>query len=210
MPAWCSLLLGQWCQSHLSIWSRWPLRKEGHSIERSWRWCSLRNREVNWTTCCSCSSKADTRMGERMSLCTLCIWPRRGANRLRVDSCQMQFTCTSWRLSAAAAAAKSLQSCLDSHQMQKLHKVFDGDWINHQLLTAQVYRIFSICYPPDDVGEEFTHGPFLETKFYEHLQGSQGYSFPYTVLRLWCHQWAWGPTDHVSRSHAPEVLASIP
>lgn len=63
--------------------------------------------------------------GERMSLCTLCIWPRRGSKTGSGRTAARCIPCTSWRHN------------LKWHQMQ-LHNVFDEDWINHQLLTAQL------------------------------------------------------------------------
>ena len=60
------------------------------------------------------------------------------------------------------------------HPAQDRHNIFHGHFNNFQLLTAQVYGSFPLLHPPDEVGEEIIQGPFLQTKFYEHLQGSHG------------------------------------
>ena len=70
---------------------------------------------------------------------------------------------------------------LDTVQLyhtQDLHSIFHRHSKDLQLLTAQVYGIFSLFCPPHEVGKELIHGPFLEAHLYEHLQGSQGLLCP--------------------------------
>ena len=67
-----------------------------------------------------------------------------------------------------------LLDAVQLHHIQDFHDIFHRHCKDGQLFTAEVYGSFSLLYPPEEVREEVIQGPFLQTKLYVYLQGSQG------------------------------------